>query len=225
MMRSLLAVLSLALVCSGCGGGSSGSNDAFLRVYHASADAPNVDVLVDGVVVLSDVPYGTASAYLTVDAGERRIEVRAAGTDVTVIDAVLNLTEDSSSTVIAANLVASLEAIVTNDARSVSEAGMSMVRVAHLAPSAPAVDVYATAPDASLDGETPVLSNVPFGAVSDYLVVPAGEYQFRVTVAGTTTVAIDSGSVAVNEGDVVTAAALDATGGGAPFSLALLSDR
>lgn len=65
-----------------------------------------------------------------------------------------------------------------------NEAG---VRVAHLSPDAPNVDVY-------VEGD-PVLEDVGYGDVSDYLIVEAGTYQVTVTAAG------DPDTVAF-EGDV-----------------------
>ena len=53
------------------------------------------------------------------------------------------------------------------------------LRVAHLSPNTPNVDVV-------LDGRT-VLVNVPFKAVSAYLKVPTGPHDISVFVAGTTT--------------------------------------
>ncbi len=50
------------------------------------------------------------------------------------------------------------------------------LRLAHLAPDAPAVDVY-------LDGER-VVSDLSFQSVTGYLPVPAGEHTVRVTPAG-----------------------------------------
>lgn len=50
------------------------------------------------------------------------------------------------------------------------------VRVAHLVPCAPNVDVF-------VDGD-PVLEDVPFKAVSDYLELPAGSYEVGVAHAG-----------------------------------------
>jgi hypothetical protein len=70
-----------------------------------------------------------------------------------------------------------------------------------------------------------VLSGVPFGAISGYLEVPAGTYDVKVTVAGTKTVAIEALSFSITEGFLGTVAALDAVGGGAPFSLSVLDER
>jgi hypothetical protein len=97
--------------------------------------------------------------------------------------------------------------------------------VLHAAASAPAVDVYVTAPDAGLANAQPTLSNVPFKAISDYLTVPAGTYDVFVTVAGTKNIAIQAKGLAIADRLVATVAALDATGGGAPFSLEVLDER
>lgn len=225
-VRSFI-VVSLVLGLSACssGGGDDSSNSAFLRVLHDSPDAPNVDVLIDGHTVLSDVPYGDSSGYLSLESGERRIQVNAAGSNTTVIDATADLAQDSYSTVIAANLVADIEPLVLQDDRTEPQHGNARIRVVHGAPSAPDVDVYATAPGADLESAEPVLAGVPFKTASAYLEVPAGTYEFRVTIAGTKTVAIDSGAVNLEDGSLSTAVAADARGGGAPFSIILLSDN
>lgn len=220
-MKKILSV-AFALALAGCG---SDNDEALLRVVHLSPDAPAVDVLVDDQRVLAGVSYPQASDYLEVDNGVRQIRVNVADTDTTVIDAAADLAEGDSYTVIAANLVASIEPLVLVDTRGRSPSGTASVRVVHGAPSAPAVDVYVTEPGADLSGATPALSGVPFKAASGYLEVPAGDYQVRVTVAGTTTVAIDSGSLSLGSGDRFTAIARDNQGGGAPFSLLLLDDR
>ncbi|MFB6077787.1 MAG: DUF4397 domain-containing protein [Halarchaeum sp.] len=54
--------------------------------------------------------------------------------------------------------------------------GRGVVRVAHLSPDAPNVDVAL--------GTRTVLSNVPFGAVSDYLVLDPGTRRIRISPSG-----------------------------------------
>ena len=185
---------------------------------------PSVDVLLDDTEVLSDVPYLAASGYLETSAGDHNLKVNAAGTTTTVIDADATLADGTDYTVIASGLVAEIEPIVLEDDNSAPAAGNVRVRAIHGAPSAPAVDVYVTAPEADLDAATPVLTNVAFGAVAPYLEVPAGDYQVRVTPAGTKIVVIDSGALTLASGQVRTAIAVDAPGGGAPFDLLVLAD-
>lgn len=197
---------------------------ALVRVAHKSPDAPNVDVAVDGSVVLANVPYPAFSGYLEVPAGTRNVEVRVAGTQNVVIEADLDLAANTAYTVFATGRVADIAPLVTVDDLTPTTTGDVKLRVIHGAPSVANVDVYATAPGADINTATPVLTNVPFRGVSDYLTVPAGSYQLRVTPAGTKTVAIDV-TVALNANSIRTVIAREASGGGAPFVLALLPDQ
>ena len=225
LLSLLLAATALTAACDDDDDNTGPDRaDARVRVVHASPDAPNVDVLVDDAVALSDVPYLEVSDYLEVPAGDRNLKVNAAGTGTTVIDADADLAEATDYTVIAGGPLADIEPIVLEDDNSAPGAGNVRVRAIHGAPSAPAVDIYVTAPGADLATGTPVLTNVVFGQVADYLEAPAGTYQVRVTPAGSKTVVIDSGTLTLVSGQVRTAIAVDAAGGGAPFDLLLLED-
>lgn len=227
MKRKLLALLlvgALTGACSDDDDTTSPDGEARVRVVHASPDAPDVDVLVDGAEVLDDVPYLAASDYLDVPAGDRSLTVNVAGSTTTVIDADVALSDGGDYTVIAAGPAASIEPIVLEDDNVAPAAGNAKVRAIHGAPGAPAVDIYVTAPGADLEEETPVLTGVEFGDVADYIEAPAGDYQVRVTPTGTTVVAIDSGALTLSAGQVRTVIAVDAAGGGPPFDLLLLAD-
>jgi hypothetical protein len=223
MLTLLLAATAMTAACSD-DDNTAPQGEARVRVVHASPDAPNVDVLVDGAKVLSDVAYRAASSYLAVPAGGRNLKVNAAGSATTVIDTDVSLTDGTDYTVIAGGPVASIAPIVLQDDNSAPAAGNARVRAIHGAPGAPAVDIYVTAPGADLASATPALTAVEFGDASDYIEAPAGDYQVRVTLAGTKTVAIDSGTLTLGAGQVRTAIAVDAAGGGAPFDLLLLPD-
>lgn len=221
-----LALVGVALVgLAACSDDDPTSPEptAQLRVVHASPDAPNVDVLVDAATPLTNVPFRAFSPFLDVEAGERRIRVRAAGTATTVIDANVDLAADRPYTVIATGLVAGIQPLVLEDDLTAPAAGQVKVRVVHAAPAAAGVDVYVTAPGADLATATPVLTNVPFRGFSGYLTIPAGEYQIRVTGTGTTTVAIDA-TVTFTAGQIRTIVATDAPGGGGPLAPVVLTD-
>lgn len=221
---SAAALVACVMGTVGCGGGGN-SSEARVRVFHASPDAPAVDVLVNGGRIQEDLPYTAASDFLPVDVGHNRIQVNVAGTTTTAIDATLELDENTDYLVVAADKVAKIGPLVFVADRARPEQGFAKVRVLHTAASAPAVDVYVMAPDAGIATATPVLTNVPFKALSDYLSVPSGSYDVAVTVAGTKTVAIEAKGLEISDGLVATVAALDAQGGGAPFSLQILDER
>jgi hypothetical protein len=223
MNISRLLVSLGILAVTGCGGNSG--DESHVRVFHASPDAPNVDVYVDGGVVLENVPYTAASDFLGVDAGSRKITVTPTGSKTAVIDAQLELVKDTDYMIVASGKVAQIAPIVTTVDRSEPEDGNVRVRVLHAAPNAPSVDVYVTAPGTRIAGVTPTLANVPFKAISDYLTVPAGTYDVTVTVAGTKNVAIQALNLELTNQLVATVAALDKVGGGAPFSLQVLDER
>lgn len=218
------AIAACLLTLSGCGD-SNNDTQTSVRVFHASPDAPNVDVLINGGRVLEDVPYAASSDFLPLDAGDTRVQVNVAGTDTTAIDAHLTLEENTDYMIVAADKVARIAPLVFTADRTAPSPGSAKVRVLHSAASAPAVDVYVTAPNAEIAQATPVLSNVPFKAISDYLTVPSGTYDVAVTVAGTKQVAIEAKGLTLADRLVATVAALDAVGGGAPFSLQVLDER
>lgn len=224
MRVSFLSVALAAVVLSACGDDTSPSDQGRLRVVHASPDAPAVDVLVDGTQVVTGAAFQQSSPYLPVDAGSRAIRVEPVGSNTAVISANVPVARATDYTVIAANRVANIEALLLTDDNTAPTAGNVKLRLVHGAPSAPNVDIYITAPGASIATIAPTLSNVPFRGFSPYQTVPAGSYQVRITPTGTKTVAIDTGTLTLAAGAVRTAIARDATGGGAPFGVILLAD-
>jgi hypothetical protein len=236
LSRGLLAATFLALAACG----SDSDNDATiidppapaptaqLQVVHAAADAPDVNVLVNGTVPagLAGVPFKAASPYLELDAGTIDAAVNAIlpdGSEVEVLAAPgLALDADIAYTVIAAGSTSDLLTAAANGnplqlfllTRPV-EAAIAGVRiqVLHGSPSAPEVDVYVSAPDAELATVTP--ATFAFGETLDLGTVPAAEYRIRITPTGSDTVVFDSGAVALPEGADLSIVAVDNVGPGA----------
>lgn len=94
--------------------------------------------------------------------------------------------------------------------------GAGRVRVVHASPDAPAVDVY-------VDGEA-ALTDVPFGAISDYLSVPAGDRTVRITAAGDESTVAFEGTVTVQADTAATAVAFGNLTEDA-FQVAVLADE
>jgi hypothetical protein len=102
-----------------------------------------------------------------------------------------------------ARLIAA-SAIALALAAPVSAADTAMVRVLHASPDAPAVDVHLD------DAPVAALANVPFGTISAYLEVPAGDHNVKVYATGTTTDPVIDADVTVDAGTSYTIAATNA---------------
>lgn len=202
--------------------------NAKLRVVHASPDAPAVDVLANGSAILSNVPFFTASNYLTVEAKKYTVALNLAGTSTQALTADLTLDKATNYTVFATGLAAgtpALQYLVAKDDASLPPTGQIKVRVIHASPNAPAVDVYAN--------DALVMSNVAFPAAGDYLKVPAGDYVFKLRAAGaaaSSAPAFTSGTVTTTAGKIYTVVARgllpNTTGDTAKnFTLSVLNDN
>jgi hypothetical protein len=213
-------------------GGVSGTASAFghfrkkasLRVMHASPDAPPVDILVDNRVVFGSVPYKTASPFLKIKAGKRNIKVNVAGTSMTVIDADIDFPKNSFSTIIAVDFLSQINVLVLPDTNSTPSGPNLKIRVAHGSPSAPEVDVYVTAPGEDLTTLDPTIENLAFFGSTDFLEIPQGNYQIRVTPTGLKTVIYDSGTITLSPGSILTAVAVNSTSGKSIIGLVALTN-
>lgn len=226
-LSGILTTLLLSLILTGCfhdDNDNAPSPNAQLRVLHGSPDAPNVDVLVNGSAVLTDVPYKAASGYLNVPAGGFDIAINATGTDTTALAlSNVELVPNTPYTIIAANTVANIEAIVLNDTTIDPKTGNLMVRVVHGSAAAPAVDIYVTGPKTGLNEATPTLSNVSYKDASGFLEIAGGEYRIRVTATGSTDVIFDSGAINLAAGAKLTIVALPSENAVSPIDLVALT--
>ena len=220
--RGMACLLLAAGLIAGCSDEGTGpdENVARIRVVHADAELPELDVVVDDIEMASDLAYLTASDYIELEPGSHRFVFVTA--EDTVDDRRLDLAAGSDYTMLpcCAGIAGSL--FLTDD-NTESVEGNAKVRVIHFA-SAPPVDVYVTAPDADLEAETPDLVSIGSFEASDYGELPADDYQIRATTTGTKTVVIDGGILSLAPGEVRTAIAVDAEGGGEPFSFLVLED-
>jgi Domain of unknown function (DUF4397) len=224
----LLALLIPVLALTSCSDGSSSGPQALLTVIHASGDAPEVDVLADGQAVVSSLRFGEAAAGLSVPVGSPEIAVQALtpGGPATVIGPVnLTFAEGRSYTVIALGDVAGIGSLVLE--RGLGEVMSDSVRVevVHGAAGAPPVEVYVTAPGADLATST-ALGSFSFGNTLGPAVVPAGDYQIRVTTVGSLVPVFDSGTVSLAGGSDLSIVAIDKSDAGAsPIDLLVVSDN
>ncbi len=87
---------------------ASGISDVDLRVVHGASDAPTVDVVVGGNVLVDNAAYGDITGYLTVPAGNYQLDITP-GNDNSIIvasfSAPLNALGGSSAVILASGFL------------------------------------------------------------------------------------------------------------------------
>lgn len=200
-----------------------------VAVIHASPDAPNVNVLVDGTTAVTGLAFGQGTAPVTLATGAHTFAVQAqlpGGTVATVIPASggtlsETLAADTQYIIVAEGTVSDIGPQIYTRPLTPVAAGQARVQVFHAAPAAPKVDVYVTAPGAGVANATP-LGTFAFQGSLGPVSVPAGSYEIYVTPAGSKTVVYDSGTVPLSAGADLLISAIQNTGPGAsPIALAI----
>lgn len=196
-----------------------------LQVVHASPDAPAVDVIVDGGVLVPGLAFPNSTGFVEVPGDTYNVTVTVADNPgaIAIGPVDLDLIPGVRYSVFAVGELAAIEPLIlTDDPRRV--ATNSKVRIVHAAPTAADVDIYVTAVGADINAEAPTLENIPFKANTGFLALPAGDYDVTVTPTGTKTAAIGPATISVSDGGVYTAVARDPLPGSAEFGLIVLDD-
>ena len=164
---------------------------AQVRLVHASPDAPPVDIYVDGEPAVEELAFGNATDYVELRPGMHNVTITEAGNASNVVFQQDIPVKPGQYTIAAAGEItpgaerAFTPVLLADDAQPGENE--SMVRLAHLSPDAPTVDVtVAESGDVLFD-------NVSFGNATDYETVPPGDYTLEVRPA-----------TANNDGEVVT---------------------
>jgi Domain of unknown function (DUF4397) len=182
---------------------------AMVRVVHLSADAPKVDLYVDGTKTLEAVPFKTASKYRAMPAGTHTLAVRPAGSAATSTPTAsvrASVRAGAPYSAVLLGPMAQLQAVVVGDDFTAPPAGRAKLRVIDAAPQSPPLDI------AVADG--PVLfRDVRFGEVTPFETVAAGTMAMEVRAAGTSRVLFTQGAAKIPAGMIVTLAGTISAGG------------
>ncbi|MBI1294146.1 DUF4397 domain-containing protein [bacterium] len=180
----------------------------FAATLARQIDSTSVTVRIDGSDVITGFTYPNVVKDAVVPSGERLIEILPTGTETVAISAtvVLSPSVDYTVSAIGDGTNQSLELYVQVDDNTAPPAGNAKLRITHLAPFANTL--VGTEVDVCLqDGTAPLpgLNNVPYRASSGYFNLPIGQYDLKVTVAGSNcaTTLIDLPLVELVEGQIL----------------------
>ena len=152
------------------------NNSSLVRVFHAAPQAPNVDVYVNDQMVFSNLAFGDFTRYVYLDEGEYNVSVYLAGQkDRPVINQMVDVPSQQIFTIAATGNLDNLGLLVIPDKVSKSPSpNYSSMRIIHLSPNAPAVDIL-------VDGDT-LFEDISFGEGTDYVDLNSGTYNINAVL-------------------------------------------
>jgi hypothetical protein len=181
---------------------------ADVRVAHLSPDAPAVDVYVGGEPFVTDVSSGTITDYEDTTPAEQQVTVTVADNESAVLFNQTLPLQASDYTIVATGEVTpgartAFTPIVLQDNGTTPDENTSAVQLVHAAPGVSTVDVTIEQNNST----TVLYDNVSFANASQYVQVPAGEYdlQIRAATAGNDGEIIETVGVEVEGGETYTA--------------------
>lgn len=211
-------LFGLTFLASGCG-----SSSAQLRALEASPDEINgLNVIVDNNTVFTAIALGAPTSYTSESSGSHHLQVEPPGSTTPVIDETISLSGGTRYTFIPANFSSSLTPILLTDDTTAPASGDVKIRVVHAGAGIGNVDVFILAPGNSPIGATPAVTNLGFGAASNYPSLAAGSYEIFFNAAGGTTTYVDTGSLSFTAGQNRTVVMVPSAFGG--FSWSVLAD-
>ncbi|MEO5763884.1 MAG: DUF4397 domain-containing protein [Casimicrobiaceae bacterium] len=191
----IVALLLMALLVTGCGNKSSGSKSASVRFVNALVDAGAINVVVGNNNAVTGLPFEGISGYIQVNSGTQEFKTSVSGGTSTVIDQNLNLGGDQYYTYVVYGTASAPLSAVLPDTVSTPNSGVFLLRVTNAAFGTQALDVYVTAPGASLASSVPNISNIQQNGTSGFASLTPGTLQVRFTLANSKQVIYDSGSL------------------------------
>src|SRR4029453_7647931 len=116
---------------------------AEFKVLNASSVSSPLNVLVDGNIVLSNIPIGGLSNYVTTTAGSHTFNMQATATPgANLLTLAANLASATDTSIAVSGAAGALVALVLTDNNLPPAAGRARVRFANVSPGLGALDVY-----------------------------------------------------------------------------------
>ena len=150
------------------------NNSSLVRVFHAVPDVQVVDVYINGQKVFTNFAFGDFTNYIYLDEGEYNIAIYASGeTDQPAINQMVDIPSQQIFTVAATGDLNDLSLLVIPDKVTKSPSQRySAVRIIHLSPTAPGVDV-------AVNGDT-LFEDIEFREGTDYVDLNPGTYNINI---------------------------------------------
>jgi hypothetical protein len=191
MKRNFLAlcsVLGIALFFTSCSKNEAETN-ASLMIVNASPNGSNVDAAVNGSVIVNNLAYPSNSGYKTVGSGPNNVTVTSTGSSTAFINGTLTMEAGSYYSLYVTDSSHERKEAITRDDLTPPAAGKAKIRILHLSPNTPALDITITGSGTSSVNMTgrsfnDIKTNASYAAFQE---VDAAGLSVQLKLAGTTT--------------------------------------
>lgn len=172
--------------------------NSFIRILHASPNAPGVDVYVNNVLTARDVTYKEFTQYIPLAGGLYNIKAYPTGTSTNpVIDTNINIPPKSIFTIAVTGMLADIALTLVQEPPIQRQPADTFVRIAHLSPNTPNVDI-------TLPNGTKVFSDVEYKEITDYIPIKPGVYELQARLAGTNNIVLTVPNINLRSGNIYT---------------------
>ncbi|MBB5340049.1 DUF4397 domain-containing protein [Tunturiibacter gelidoferens] len=195
------AAIAILLTLSGCGAIVNTAPAPQVRVVTASPDAPRLDIYQGSNALAHNLGFGTITSYIPLSPGSDTIAANTAGTRQLLSISRMNFASSGQYTVLIGSTAASMQQLTLTDQSQPAPQGQIALRFLNQATRSGAVDIYLVPAGQRLTAVAPTVINIPFGANTGYLNIPAGAYSFVMLPAGTVP---PNSSLAIYNGSQVT---------------------
>lgn len=165
-----------------------------IRILHAIPNAPNVDVYANGTLIAKNLSFGSVSNYQTLPPDTYEFQLYRAGFyDTPLATQKVQLSPSANYTISVVTLSGNIFLFKLKDAALATSPNTSYLRFINLSKNAPLLSL-------ELSNGTPLFSNVEYLETTGYYVTSPGIYNFRVAIAGSSTLYKNIRSLSLDDG-------------------------
>ena len=180
---------ALVLVMSACLDDDDPQNQvapvAYVAIYHASPNAPELDVIVDERPV-NRLEFTDYTGYLNFYTGQRNFKINPFNASNSLVDTTITFRDGAFYSLFIVNNLPNVEALAVRDSASAPSEGKAKVRFINLSPDAGSLQITANDKDSSIfdagDFKQPSNFVEMDAASSSFVLKPAGSSDELVTV-------------------------------------------
>lgn len=175
-------VAFVALILVGCDLNDDNASQpipvAYVTLFNAVPDAPNLDVVVDNRQINSwPFEFGDNTGYLNFYTGSREIKFTPDGANNVIADTTVTLVDGNVYSVFVVDEIAKAEILITNDSTAVPAAGKASIRLVNLSPDSSPVALKVK------DDANNLITNQGFKNASAFVEVDPKNYDFDIIPA------------------------------------------